>query len=122
MLDLVKAIQSADDAARNMSVADSVALSQAEGNGYIPLDFTESDDQVKCFLPTLCAVLGLEHVLVTEYRKSSDYIKDTKIEFQQALIETCGARQAPAMQSFLFHCLCQGYILEQSRVQTAITL
>ena len=42
-------------------------------------------------------MLGMEHLLVNEYRNSRDYIKDNKIEFQQALIETCGARQAPTM-------------------------
>ena len=47
MLALMMAIQSAGDAAGNMTIADSVALSQAGSNGYIPLDFTKSDVQVK---------------------------------------------------------------------------
>ena len=65
-------------------------------------------------------MLVLKHVLVSEYRDSNDYIEDNKIEFQQALIDKCDARQAPAMQSFLFHRLAQGYFLKQPRVQTAI--
>lgn len=97
MLALMTAIQSAGDAAGNMIIPDSVALFQAGGNGYIPLDFTKSDVQVKSYLAILCAMLGLKHVLVNEYYDSRDYIKNNKIEFQQALIDTCGAQQAPAM-------------------------
>ena len=89
-----------------------MTLSQAGAKRYILLDFTKSDVQVKSYLAILCAMLGMEHLLVNEYWNSRDYIKDNKIEFQQALIDTCGARQAPAMQSFLFHRLCQGLFLE----------
>ena len=45
----------------------------------------------------LCAMLSLENVLVNKHRDFRDYIKDNKIEFQQAWIDTCGARQAPAI-------------------------
>ena len=93
----------------NMTVANSVALNQAGGNGYIPLDFPESEIQIKCFLPILVAMVGAEHDLVKEYSDSRDFIKDHKLEFQQALIEECGARQAPAVQSFLFHHLCLSF-------------
>ena len=43
ILALMTAIQSAGDAAGNMTVADSVALNQAGCSGYIPLDFSESE-------------------------------------------------------------------------------
>ena len=54
-------------------------------------------------------MVGAKHVLVKEYNDSRDIIEENKLEFQQALIHKCGAKQAPAMQSFLFQHLCFSY-------------
>ena len=54
-------------------------------------------------------MVGETHALVKEYSDSRDYIEENKLEFQQALIEECGASHAPAMQSFLFHHLCLSF-------------
>ena len=57
-LAIMRAVQSSEDAAGNMTVADSVALNQAGGRGYIPEDFPELDLQVKGY--TLSWLLWLE--------------------------------------------------------------
>ena len=119
-LAIMKATQSVEDAMGNMTVADSVALNQAGGNGYIPLDFPEYDIQIKGYLPVLVAMVGPEHALVKEYSDSRDYIEENKLEFQQALVEECGASQAPAMQSFLFHHLCQRFFKMQENSSTRV--
>ena len=95
MLAIVKALQSVEHAADNMTIADSVTLSKTEG--YIPDDFTESDVQIKAFLPILGAAVGMEHALIVEYKASRDYLETNKIRFQQALIKKCGSRQAAVM-------------------------
>ena len=116
MLAIVKAIQSAEYAVGNMTIADSVVLSKTEG--YIPEDFTKSDVQIKGYLPILCLVVGIEHALVIGYKASSDYLETNKVRFQQALIKECGAQQAPVMQMYLFQNLIQGYFQEQARYGT----
>jgi len=119
-LALLRAIQSSDDASGNMTVADSVMLNQAGGSGFVPQDFTESDIQIKCFTPVLVTMVGANHELVEEYGSCRAFIEDNKLEFQQALVEECGASQAPAMQSFLFHHLVHTYFRMQSNSSTSV--
>ena len=76
MLAIVKAIQSAEYAADDMTIADSVVLSKLDG--YIPDDFVELDFQIKAFLPILCAAVGMEHAFVAKYKASRDYLETTK--------------------------------------------
>ena len=82
VLALMMVIQSAGDATGNMTLVDSVALNQAGGNIYISIDFPESEVQIKCFLPILCAMVGTEHDLFKEYSDSWDFIEEHKLEFQ----------------------------------------
>ena len=65
-LAIMQAVQSSDDVSGNMTVADSVALNQAGGSGYIPEDFPESDLQVKCYTIILVTMVGTGHALVKE--------------------------------------------------------
>ena len=102
----------------NMNFADSVTLSKVEG--YVPLSFTESDVQIKTYILVLCSLMGLRHPLTIGYRQARDYLENNKIELQEALINSVGARQAPVMQSYLFQKLVQGFFQEQSTYNYAI--
>ena len=107
---ILQSIQSAEFAAGNMSVADSVSLSKTEG--YMPEDFVEGEVQVKSFIPVLTSMIGPEHALVREYTSSREYIERNKIRFYKALNKECGARQAPVMLVYLFQHLVIGYFAE----------
>ena len=53
MLAIVKAIHNAENAAGNMAIANSLALSQARGNGYLSENFTKLDIQILSFITHL---------------------------------------------------------------------
>lgn len=78
-----------------MNFANSVILANVDG--YVPLTFTESNVQVKMYIPVLCCLIVLCHPLTKGYRAARDYLEENKIEFQEALINAVGARQALAM-------------------------
>ena len=84
----LETLQSAEFAAGNMSVSDSVALSKTEG--YLAEDFVEGEVQIKSFTPSLASMIGPKHPLVGEYIASRDYIKTNKIRFYKALTTACG--------------------------------
>ena len=79
---ILLALQSADFAAGNMSVPDSVDL--AKTDGYLAEDFTEGEVQIKSFTPVLASAIGTEHPLVMEYLASRDFIEKNKIRFYKA--------------------------------------
>ena len=118
-LAILEALQSAEFAAGNMSVSDSVALSKTEG--YLAEDFTEGEVQIKSFTPVLASAIVPEHPLVAKYIASRDYIETNKIRFYKALTKACGQRQAPAMLVYLFQHLVIGFFSEAATSPTLIT-
>ena len=102
----------------NINFVDSVTLAKVEG--YVPLLFTKSDVQIKIYIPVLCSLMGLRHLLTTGYIKARDYLEDNKIEFQEALINVVESQQVPTMQSYLFKKLVQGFFQEQAAYDYAI--
>lgn len=72
----------------NFSFEDAGKMSKV--NGYIPISFTESELQIKAYLPVLFFLLGKCHNVIVAYGKAMKYLEDIKIAFQEALIGEVG--------------------------------
>ena len=56
----------------NIAMADAIAMGKV--NGYIPLDFSEAEQQVVAYQPVLCSMLGEEHKMTMMYIGAVKYL------------------------------------------------
>ena len=87
---------------------------------YVPLDFTEVEQQVLAYQPVLYAIIGKAHKMTWMSIRVVKYVHCYLLSSKDSLIEAVWERQAPAMFSYIFHEAVQGSFNEQSNTSDCI--